>query len=335
MFKPRISLLVAGLLLATSSLSHARLTDLPIPDIASVEALYQAGDYQALLSQIDTDAPPEQMSFRLRSLIKLEREDEAEAELEAWLDGNKNADASARAEGLKMAGDIYAAMAQQASMFSAPGLAGKSLEHYQNAHQLAPENLDIAGALFQFYLYAPGIVGGDEAKAREVALAMGKVSALDGQLALLDVALKQEDTKAFDAQLIEARKAFPKDRQLSLRQSRRFEEEHDKAAAALIEALAWGPQPDEDTELEPQLRYQLIKHAVKGEVYLEQAKDNIAPLFAELPDEYAGWAKLRRAQLMALTGDKEQARTWLKAAREQAPDDKRLQKEAKSLGKRL
>ncbi len=331
----RLPLLSALLLCGASTIAHARLTDLPPPEIDTVESRYQAGEYQALLGLIDADAPANLMAFRLKSLIKLEREDEAEDELTAWLTANAMASTSARAQGLKMAGDIYANMAMRASVFSAPGLASKSLEHYQGAQQLAPGDMEIAKALFGFYLHAPGIVGGDENKAREVALNIAAISPLEGQLALLDVALKQEDNKTFDAQLAEARKAFRTDRQLSLRHSVRMGDDHEKAAAVLSEAIGWGKQPDEDAELDPQLRYQLLKHAVKGGVYLKEASEGMEPLFANLPDKYRPWAQLRRAQLLALMGDKTSARTWLDSAAQIAPDDKAFSKEVKALKKQL
>lgn len=62
-------------------------------------------------------------------------------------------------------GRAYARLAQKASLFKQAGLAKKTRTTWQNAIALDPNNLDAREALGEFYLMAPGIVGGSEAKA--------------------------------------------------------------------------------------------------------------------------------------------------------------------------
>ncbi|MBT1444372.1 hypothetical protein KJI95_07510 [Shewanella sp. JM162201] len=315
--------------------ASALMTDLPAPELAAIESRYQAGEYQAVFELIDADASPELMSLKLRSLLKLERDDDAETLLGEWLAKHQSTVPNAKAQQLRVGGDIYAVLAQRASLFSAPGLAGKSLEHYQQAHKLAPKDLTIARSLFGYYLYAPGIVGGDEAKAREVAIAIGQFAPLEGQQALLDIHLKNKDFKAFDAQFAEARKAFPTDRMLSLQQARRFEDSHAEAAAVLEAALSLGKGPGESPEFEAHLAYQLIKHAAKGKLDGARALELTEGLFGNVPKMYRGWAELRKAELLMQLGDKDSARQWLAKAEAVAPDDKDFVKQSQALKQQL
>jgi tetratricopeptide (TPR) repeat protein len=69
-------------------------------------------------------------------------------------------------------GDAYGTMAQKASIFSKPGLAKKAQAELEKAVQLDPNNLEARMGLVQFYSFAPGIMGGSDAKAAEQATEM-------------------------------------------------------------------------------------------------------------------------------------------------------------------
>ena len=63
-------------------------------------------------------------------------------------------------------GRVYGEKADRVNFMSAASLAGKVREEFERAVQLNPKDLDARLDLAEFYLAAPGIVGGGEQKAR-------------------------------------------------------------------------------------------------------------------------------------------------------------------------
>jgi tetratricopeptide (TPR) repeat protein len=81
-------------------------------------------------------------------------------------------------------GDAYGRAAQDASIFSALGLARKCLSAFEHAVDLDPGNLDARYSLFTFYLGAPGIIGGGANRAAAEAAAIKQRDADRGRIAL-------------------------------------------------------------------------------------------------------------------------------------------------------
>ena len=69
-------------------------------------------------------------------------------------------------------GRIYGEKADRAGFFSAAGLAKKVRSSFERAVQLAPNDWETRVDLGEFYLEAPGIIGGGKDKAREQANAL-------------------------------------------------------------------------------------------------------------------------------------------------------------------
>ena len=63
-------------------------------------------------------------------------------------------------------GRVYGEKADSSSFFTAAGLAKKVRTEFEQAVQLDPDNVDARTDLAEFYLEAPGIVGGGQDKAR-------------------------------------------------------------------------------------------------------------------------------------------------------------------------
>lgn len=295
-------------------------------DIKQAEQMWQAKDYHSLLA-IETNTDSELYGYRLRALVQLEREDDAEDALGPFLQQHPD---DVRAQ--LLAGDIYLTLAQKASIFSAPGLAGKGLTAYKKAHALAPDNIEAMQSLFGFYLRAPGMVGGDRDKALALAKKMQANSAYEGQLAMLKYLQVQQDNVGFERQLAEAKQAFPQDPKLALLEAHFHEDEHGRALEILQAALLW---PVKDPELDLDLRYQLAKHAVKGKLSPMEAIAALTPVLSQPPERYRGWVQLRRAQLAEQQGDKAAAKDWLAKAQDEAREDGELKRELKALKKRL
>ena len=72
-------------------------------------------------------------------------------------------------------GRVLGEKADRANPFAAAVLAGKVREEFERAVQLNPGDVDARLSLAEFYLEAPGIVGGGEQKAREQAQSIATV----------------------------------------------------------------------------------------------------------------------------------------------------------------
>jgi tetratricopeptide (TPR) repeat protein len=87
------------------------------------------------------------------------------------------------AEGHFLLGEAYGSLAQKANFFKQASLASKTHREFARAAQLDPNNLDARFGLIEFYMLAPGFMGGDEKKAFEQAGEIRKRDAMRGHQA--------------------------------------------------------------------------------------------------------------------------------------------------------
>ncbi|HLE36091.1 MAG TPA: tetratricopeptide repeat protein [Candidatus Acidoferrales bacterium] len=90
-----------------------------------------------------------------------------------------------------MVGAIQGQMAEKAGVFKAMGLVGRFKKEVQAAIDLDPNNIEALFAQMEFYLQAPGIVGGDKKKARANADRIFAINPSRGNLAYARVVLKE------------------------------------------------------------------------------------------------------------------------------------------------
>lgn len=106
-------------------------------------------------------------------------------------------------------GEVYGVIAQQGGMFKAASMAGKVRDEFAKAVQLDPNFLDARFGLMEFYLQAPGFMGGDEGKAREQANEIKKRDAFAGHRAFAAIAAKNKDMNAARGEYITAVRENP------------------------------------------------------------------------------------------------------------------------------
>lgn len=85
---------------------------------------------------------------------------------------------------------------ETANTFRLPGLARKARTSLERATELAPGYLDAHDGMVEFYLAAPGIVGGSVDKARAQAGVLTRLNRYRGELAMLRIAQRGGDTTA-------------------------------------------------------------------------------------------------------------------------------------------
>lgn len=108
-------------------------------------------------------------------------------------------------------GRAYGEKAAHVSIFAALGPAGKVVGEFETAQKLAPSDLEIHFDLLQFYLAAPGIIGGGRDKAEAQAKAIAQINKRAGQTA--QARLHEHDKKWAEAlqELTQSTKDFPND----------------------------------------------------------------------------------------------------------------------------
>jgi Flp pilus assembly protein TadD len=102
-------------------------------------------------------------------------------------------------------GRAYGRRAETSSMITAPGLANKARQFFEKAAQLNPDNLDAQSDLFEYYLEAPGFLGGGFDKASATAARIARISPAEGHWAQAKLAEKRQEFSKAEEQL---RRAF-------------------------------------------------------------------------------------------------------------------------------
>lgn len=133
-----------------------------------------------------------------RTLFALGRFEPAVGQLE------RAAEIRPKADTLLWLGRSYGQFAMQASLFRQAGLAKKCKAAWDRAVVLDPNNLDVREDLIQYYLRAPGFMGGSLEKAREQAAEIRKRDALRGSLAAITIHLHRKENAAVERELAEA-----------------------------------------------------------------------------------------------------------------------------------
>ncbi|MBZ5676545.1 MAG: tetratricopeptide repeat protein [Acidobacteriia bacterium] len=101
----------------------------------------------------------------------------------------------------RLLGNVYGRRAETGSMLTAPGNAKKARQYFEQAVELDPNNREAAANLFEYYLEAPGFLGGGLDKAESLAKRIATLDTPAGHHALAQLERKQKRYDAAEQQL--------------------------------------------------------------------------------------------------------------------------------------
>ena len=102
------------------------------------------------------------------------------------------------------AGRAYGRRAETSSLITAPGYASKARQFFEKAAQLNPRSLDAQSDLFEYYLEAPGFLGGGQDKAATAAARIARIDPAEGFWAQAKIAEKRKEYSSAEAHLRQA-----------------------------------------------------------------------------------------------------------------------------------
>jgi tetratricopeptide (TPR) repeat protein len=106
-------------------------------------------------------------------------------------------------------GSAYGDMARKANVFSQASLAKKTKAEFERAVELDPNYTDARFGLIQYYLIAPGFMGGGDDKALAQAAEIRKRDALDGHRAYARIYSHQKKQDLVRKEMVEAVREQP------------------------------------------------------------------------------------------------------------------------------
>jgi Flp pilus assembly protein TadD len=107
-------------------------------------------------------------------------------------------------------GRAFGRRAETSSPFTAPVYASKTREAFEKAVELDGGNKEALSDLFEYYLEAPGFLGGGSEKAAKVASAIARLDPVEGHYAQFRLAEKRKDFSAAERQLRRAAELAPR-----------------------------------------------------------------------------------------------------------------------------
>lgn len=106
-------------------------------------------------------------------------------------------------------GRAYGRRAETASPFTAPGYASKARQYFEKSVALNPSNVDALDDLFEYYLEAPGMLGGGLDKAQATADRMARLNPSQGQFAQARLAERRKQYSNAEEHLRRAAELAP------------------------------------------------------------------------------------------------------------------------------
>ena len=168
--------------------------------LAQAEELYQRTDFERSLALLDRQANDTATSFlAARDYFMM-------GEFKKAIDYLQKATAAApkNSEYMDWLGRAYGKRAETSNPLIAPGLANKARQAFERSVELDGSNRDALSDLFDYYLNAPGFLGGGYDKAMAVANRMSLVDPSEAYFAKAQLEQKHKEYEAAEQHLRQA-----------------------------------------------------------------------------------------------------------------------------------
>ena len=178
----------------------------PDPALSRAEELYRRTEYRAVVDVVQGVDPKTAAGYALlgKALFMEGRYKEALGNLEKAI-----AEDSGNSDYYDWLGRAYGRLAESSSFVSALGYAKKTVRAFERAVDLGPSNLEALSDLFEFYLEAPGMVGGGLEKAEAIAMRIAVVNEAERHWTSARIAEKRKDAAAAEREYRAAMEAAP------------------------------------------------------------------------------------------------------------------------------
>jgi tetratricopeptide (TPR) repeat protein len=176
------------------------------PDLGDARKLYNLTDFDQSLRTLQAIPQKDAAVYELmgRDYYMLAEYKKATEVLEKAVAANPGS-----SECALWLGRAYGRRAETSNPISAPGQASKARQFFEKAVQLDPRNLDALADLLDYYLEAPGFLGGGFDKAQATAAHIAGISQAEGYAAQAKLAEHHKQFSSAEEQLHRAIEAAP------------------------------------------------------------------------------------------------------------------------------
>lgn len=180
----------------------------PGDPLSQAQDLYNRADYQASLTLLRESGPSSSKSCSLagRDYFMLGDYKKASEAFERALTAEP-----ANSEYALWLGRSYGRRAETSSPLFAPKYASKARGYFERAVALDPKNEEALSDLFDYYLEAPGFLGGGYDKAEQIAKRMADRNPAEGHLAQAKLAERRKEFDTAEEQIRRAVEVAPRE----------------------------------------------------------------------------------------------------------------------------
>jgi len=230
-------------------------------------------------------------------------------------------------------GRAYGRKAERAGWFSGFSLARKTRSEFEEAVRLNPRNFSAQRDLIEFYLEAPGVVGGGKDKARRQAEAVAALDAAEGHVAMAAYweREKKHDRAAAECQKVLELKPARVEPYLEIAAYYTRREDPGRIQEAVRVAAAVAPK-------DPRLNYYRAVARVVAGMELEEAERLLKAYLASVPDrsDYPSHPAAHEwlGRLYERQGKRDEAAAEFRAGLKIQPNRKSAREALEKLGQR-
>ncbi|GHN00877.1 hypothetical protein WSM22_23660 [Cytophagales bacterium WSM2-2] len=206
-------------------------------------------------------------------------------------------------------GDTYGSIAQNANVFKQGLLAPKMKKAWENAIALDSKNLNARLSLIQFYLQAPGFMGGSIDKAKEVAKQIMAIKPAEGHQQMASIYVNQKQPVEAEKEYLECMKIDPAYTS-ALANFYLEQKKYDKAFGLFEDAMK--KNPDNYVAI-----YQMGRAAAVAGQRMDQGEECLKKYLAYQPkpnEPSIARANMRMGQIKEKKGSKPEAKKYFEAA---------------------